>query len=147
MKFTEKDLYHGAALVQIIADGSFTAINGASSKYGHYVVNTNRRLLIKHSTASDGSYPFTFTLDDLATLTSDFSSPQIGTLVCLVCADESVCCLNEDEVRLLIDVTSPGQQWIKVSGFGAHQRMSVKGSQGTLSHKIPHNSFPGKIFG
>jgi len=47
MKIQHKDLFHGAALTQLVEHNSFKALNKADDKYGHYLVNTDRRLLVK----------------------------------------------------------------------------------------------------
>lgn len=42
MKTQEKDLYHGAALTQIVEHTSFRALNLAPVKgYGHHLVNSD----------------------------------------------------------------------------------------------------------
>jgi hypothetical protein len=50
MKIQEQDIYHGPGLVQIVEHKSFKALNRASSKYGHYLINTDRHVFAKYST-------------------------------------------------------------------------------------------------
>ncbi len=60
MKTKEMDLYHGPALTQIVHHDSFKAINKATTKYGHYLVNTDRHVFVKYrkNPSSRGSIRF-----------------------------------------------------------------------------------------
>lgn len=65
MGIDHKDFMHGAALVAIADSSQFTALNKASVKYGHYVVNHDRHLFIKYNDGhGPGKYTFTFTADE-----------------------------------------------------------------------------------
>lgn len=70
MRIQEQDLYHGAALTQIVESSEFTALNRDPGKYGLYVVNHDRALLVKHAAKprSDGRYAFTFSVAELKAL-------------------------------------------------------------------------------
>ena len=143
MKIQPKDVYHGAALTQIVEHDSFKALNKASSKYGHYTVNDDRQLFLKYLTTGRSSWRFIFSEDELAAIRRGVRG-SATTFVCLVCARSTVCCLDENELQDLIDLTSRGSQWIWVQvprGGSQH----VSGSIGDLSHTIPHNSFPAKV--
>ncbi len=142
MKISKKDLFHGAALTQITEHDSFKALNKADSKYGHYLVNTDKRLLVKHSDTVE-PWQFTFQVDDLETLRSDIAS-GFSTFLVLVCSEFTICLLRKDEFERLIDLRSTGQQWIKVSIPKASMRVS--GSAGSLKHAIKHNGFPHRMF-
>lgn len=48
MKIQDQDLYHGAALTQIVEHASFKALNRGSEKYGHYLVNKDQHVFIKY---------------------------------------------------------------------------------------------------
>lgn len=143
MKIDHKDLYHGAALTQIAEHDSFKALNKADQKYGHYLVNTDRRLLTKHSEKNAEPWQFTFQVDDLQTLRSDIAS-GFKTFAVLVCGQDTICLLSEEELREVIDLDAATQQWIRVSVPKASMR--VNGSSGTLKHAIKHNGFPNRIF-
>lgn len=71
MLIKEKHVFHGAALAQLVEHPEFKALNKADGKYGHYVVNTDRRLLFKHRAKSGSPWHFTFKADDLKTITED----------------------------------------------------------------------------
>ncbi|RUL82344.1 hypothetical protein [Tautonia sociabilis] len=71
MKIQQKDLFHGAALTQIIEHNSFKALNKVDDKYGHDLVNTDRRLMIKLTETDNPPWQFTFQPDDLQHLRDD----------------------------------------------------------------------------
>src|SRR5260221_12979437 len=143
MKIQLKDLYHGAALTQLTEHQSFKALNKADAKYGHYMVNTDRRLMVKHTEKARDPWQFTFQPDDLNTLQSDIAS-GFKTFVVLVCADSTICLLNEQEFLSVIDPNSAVQQTIRVEI--PNSRMRVRGTAGTIKHAITHKSFPDDVF-
>src|SRR5690242_18720262 len=104
MKIQEKDLFHGAALTQIVEHESFKALNKADEKYGHYQVNHDRRLLVKHSKAESNAgtqiWSFTFKPDDIEILIKDVKGGA-KIFVCLVCGAVSVCILNQEEISTI----------------------------------------------
>jgi hypothetical protein len=145
MKVQKKDIYHGIALTQIVEFDEFKALNKADTKYGHYLVNTDRRVLVKYSSAQYGPWQFTFNQDHLNMINGDLRRKD-QLYVVLVCGDATVCLLDEDEVQQLINVDSSASEWIRVDSRPGSQ-LRVRGSQANLNHKVPHNRFPDAIFG
>ena len=145
MQIKEKDLFHGAALAQIVEHGEFKALNKADGKYGHYVVNTDRRLLFKHRTKNRSPWQFTFKPDDLKTNASDRKA-GFKTGVVLVCGQNTVCLLSLAQVRKLIDLDASSQQWIRVKIPRSRASMRVNGTSGTLAYTVAHSSFPSRVF-
>ncbi|TJZ69746.1 hypothetical protein [Chitiniphilus eburneus] len=144
MKIQEQDQFHGAALTQIVEHLSFKALNRASEKYGHYLVNTDRHVFAKYSTATHSPWSFSFKLNDLEAIQAEIDAQNI-VFLCLVCGTTTVCALNEDEFSKLIDLRSPTSQWIRVE-VPLRGSCHVSGSLGALKHTVPHNSFPVKVF-
>ncbi len=142
MKIQDKDLYHGAALTQIIEHPTFKALNKTNPKYGHYTVNSDRQLFVKYRTNDESPWQFTFQPEEVAAMRSAIGRGE--TFVCLVCGWVTICCLNQDELTELIDITGSGTQWIRVTvppGGSLH----VTGQAGDLERTIPHNAFPTKV--
>ena len=135
-------MFHGAALAQITKHDSFKALNKVDGKSGHYLVNTDCRLLTKHRD-DDIPVQFVFSPDDLDTLRFDIES-GFRTFLVLVCSDITICLLDADQIQQLIDLNASKQQWIRISIPGAS--MDVAGSNGKLKRKIPHSRFPGDVF-
>ena len=144
MKINTKHQTHGAALAQIVEHESFTALNKATDKRGHYQVNHDRRLLTKKAGGDGDEWRFTFTADDLAVLEDDLDN-GVHTFICLVCGDKTICALGEDDFRQILDITSGNPQSVVVE-TPAGRSMRVRGTQGELARKVPHNAFPDVIF-
>ena len=144
MKIQDKDIYHGAALAQIFEYPSFKALGKVDKKYGHYQINHNRRILIKHSSKEEGPWQFTFQDDDCDIIFNDMTSGY-ETFVCLVCSTTTVCLLDENEFGTIVDISNPEPQWVKVE-LPPRSRLRVRGSVGELMNPIPNNSFPKKLF-
>ncbi len=145
MKIQEQDFYHGVALTQIVEHGSFTALNKASQRYGHYLVNADRRMFVKYRTNEGTDFQFSFSAAELAGLASDLALPNAHVFTALVCGGETVCLLDSEQIETVIDPTNNQSQWIRVwwpEGGG----MRVVGSVGELSTVLPHNSFPSRLF-
>lgn len=144
MKIDQKDLYHGAALTQITEYAGFKALNKADAKYGHYIVNTDRRILMKYSSA-EGSWHFSFNADDLATVKKDFKAKG-KVFVVMVCGADTICILDRAEIETLLDFTGDQQSIAVHYPKGGGLRVENRTLGKKLAHKIPHNAFPEKIF-
>ncbi len=144
MKILEQERFHGAALTQIVKHRSFKALNRASDAYGHYLVNTDRQLFVKYRTNTESPWTFVFPPAELRELGDALGSGD-HTYVSLVCGCFTVCCLNKDELAIVLDFGGAGQQSVRVEvppGGSCH----VSGSNGALTRTVPHNSFPNKVF-
>ena len=144
MKVQEKDIYHGAALTQIVEHPSFKALNRASPKYGHYLVNTDRQVFVKYRTKRASPWQFTFQPDELSALSEAFDSGD-KVYLCLVCDGATVCALNKREIARVVDVAADDPQYIRVQ-VPRGGRCHVNGSAGALGRAVPHNAFPEKVF-
>lgn len=144
MKIQDQDLYHGAALTQIVEHKSFKALNRASEKYGHYLVNTDKHVFVKYRTVNRSPWTFTVQPDELAVIKAEIDQ-NYEVFLCLVCGGKTVCALNSEEINNVINSSSNSSQWIRVEvpkGGSCH----VNGSVGNLKLSVPHNSFPEKVF-
>lgn len=145
MKIQEQDTYHGPALMQIVEHHSFKALNKADERYGHYLVNKDTRLWLKYSSATLSPWTFTFQPVDLAGLAADIALNGTTHIV-LACGHHTLCCLDEAEIRGLVEMTAGAQQWVKVEA-PAGKQMRITGSLNTKRPTLaPHNKFPNCIF-
>lgn len=147
MRINDKDFYHGAVLMKIVEDDSFSALNKADDKYGHYIVNTDRRLFVKHSGLDESPWQFTFQPDELKRIRDDVAfgvKTGSSTFVCLICSQTTICCLDQEDIEQLIDLNSPNQQIISVK-VPPRGSQHVSGSKGDLPYTVPHSAFPGKV--
>jgi hypothetical protein len=144
MKIQDQDVYHGAALTQVVQHDSFKALNRASEKYGHYLVNKDHHMFVKYRTNRKSPWSFTLQADELAAIQAEIKGKKF-VFLCLVCGYSTICALTQEELVNTVDVESSSSQWVRVTvPKGGSCR--VTGSVGTLSKVIPHNSFPDKIF-
>jgi hypothetical protein len=145
MKIQEKDLFHGAALTQIVEHKSFKALNRATTKYGHYLVNTDRHVFVKYRKPNKSPWQHTFSDDEVAAIAAEIEKGH-AVFLCLVCGNTTICALNTSEIQTLLNVNaSSGQQWIRVD-IPKGGSCRVSGSNGDLERTVPHNSFPKKVF-
>jgi len=144
VKIQQQDLFHGAALTQIVEHPSFKALNRASTKYGHYLVNTDRQVFVKYRTNDESPWQHTVQPDELAALSSAMASTD-HVYLCLICGPVTVCALDRDQIAALVDVTSMVAQWIRVD-VPARGSCHLSGSQGKLTRTIRHKAFPDSVF-
>jgi hypothetical protein len=142
MKIQQKNYYHGAALTQIIEHKSFKALNKADEKYGHYKINHDIRLMVKITSAADEPWKFTVNESDLAIIEEDINSGD-QFFLCLVCGLDTICLLDCNQVQELLDISLRQQQWLRIKNTGSLRACSARTE---LSHTIPHNAFPDKMF-
>lgn len=144
MKMQEKHVFHGAALTQIVEHPSFKALNRASSRYGHYLVNTDKQVFVKYRKSKRSPWQFVFSADEIRALRRAVDSDD-DTYVCLVCGPSTVCAVSQDETREVVDLSTNSSQSITVEvPRGGSCR--VRGSAGQLGRTVPHSSFPNKVF-
>jgi len=144
MKVQEQDIYHGAALSQIVRHQSFKALNSGSSKQGHYLINSDRHVLVKYRTNSGPTWQFTFKPDEVAAIKKMAKKSQ-SVFLCLVCGQDTLCALNFDEIKILLSGTPDEQQSITIEA-PASKSLRVRGSNGDLPRTVAHNAFPQKLF-
>ena len=145
MKIQEKDIYHGSALTQIAEDPTFKALNKADARYGHYQVNTNRRLLVKYSKKERTPWQFTFTDDDIRTINDDLRRKDDRTFVVLVCGHECVAILDAAQINEVLDLSQLAVQWVKIE-LPSGGSMRASGTKGSCRYAVKHKDFPEKIF-
>ena len=148
MKTQIKDLYHGVALTQIVEHPSYKALNKASSKYGHYLVNQDREVFTKYRTKATRArrplWHFTFQPDEVSAVYDAVARGQ-HVFVCLICADKTVCLLDSADFSALLKKDQPQSQYVRVSSpKGTSCRVSSTFHD--LDHVIPHKAFPEAIF-
>lgn len=140
MKIKQQDWDYGAVLHQIVIHPVFTAINKPSDKAGLYLINENMTLLIKCSSGNGPTWSFTFSRDDLDAVFNSWGH------VALNCGSQSICLLDADQLESVVDRASNKTQTLKV-GFSNSESMRVVGPLGKLARTVPHNAFPGELFG
>ncbi len=143
MRVQSQDVFHGIALTQLVEHPSFIALNKASGRHRHYLLNQDRRLFVKYTKIDKSPWQFVFNRGELRAINEDLG--QKGhTFVVLVCGHWTVCALDAEDIGLLLDLNRLSQ-WVRVEA-PRRRSMSVIGSQNSLPAKVPHNSYPRKLF-
>jgi len=144
MKIQEQDLYHGAALTQIVEHLSFKALNRASIKYGHYLVNADRQVFVKYRKSKTSPWIFTLQPAEVQAIASAIAAPH-KVFLCLVCGNMTVCALTVADIQTVIDTKSKSQQWVRVE-VPKSGSCHVSGTSGKMKKTVPHKSFPDNVF-
>lgn len=133
---------HGAALCAIADCPQFTAVNKASSKYGHYVLNHDRDLFLKYCSKRSDDYGYAFVVNG-----SDFAA-MLGchdrdrTFLVLTCGEEVVTALSLTELSAVVSL-SAGDQWLRVMAK-PNQSLYMRGPVGELG-PIGRQDFPARL--
>jgi hypothetical protein len=141
MKIQQQDLFHGAALMQVVEDPQFKALNKAGDgKYGHYVLNNDTRLFVKYTTGAGPEFVFNLSDSDVAAIREDEAAGHNVFLV-LVCSDVTICAVVSDDLWVVADEAPNANQQVWVQAEPGKSMRFGKG-QHQLERTIPHNSFP-----
>lgn len=148
MSLSKKDQIHGAALMQLVLDGRFTALSKASEAYGHYLVRTRkypaddalRELFTKYSTAAASPWQFTFHEDELGRIRKSEHRRRGLTFIALVCGMSGVCALTPDELWTLVHEKGTGQQQVRIERPRGG-RFWATGTAGSLDYSVPASAF------
>ena len=144
MKIQEQDIYHGAALTQIVEHESFKALNKGSSRYGHYLVNADCHVFVKYSRAENSPWQYTISPEQLEPI-ANVAGSTAHVYLCLVCGHQTICLLGQEQIEELIELGATDSQWIRVEvpqGGGCR----VTSRLGRLGRVVPHNAFPSRLF-
>ena len=143
MKTQVHDLLHGAALTQVVEHKDFKALNKASTEYGHYQINEDRRLWVKYLSKKGPNWQFKFSPDEARRIQVDAEEhPDARVFVVLVCGDHTVCLLSADDLWSILDRNDRDDtQTVRVSAPQGRS-MEVSGPLGGLGRTVRHNSFP-----
>lgn len=144
MRIQDKDYFHGAALTQIVEDPSFTALNKVDAKYGHYLINSNIRLLMKHCSSEKSPWVYTLNPADARIIQRDIDAGS-STFLCLICGLVSICILNQNQILELVSLNPSSPQTIRIEQKKGGSLWAY-GSKGDCEKSIPHNAFPGCLF-
>ena len=150
MAVAKKALFHGAALIAIVEDPTFTALNKASDAYGHYKVNETAKLWIKYAKTPSRQqagdvYQFSFSPDDLQAIKADrVRGGRI--LIPLVCGDELICCLTREELfsRIPAPIKQTSVRVMRLSRPGTQPRVLIEGA---AEFNVPGSRYPKIVFG
>ncbi len=144
---SEFGFFHGVVLSELI-HGSTDALKisrfDGSFKAG-YVVGDSIGIYVKHCNKRMPPWVFSFQPDHIAQL-CQMSIRLKNIFVVLVCDDDGIACLSKSDFAEIIDTTSYGAKWIRITRR-PRKMYSVFGSDGELKRKVGVGEFPKKLFG
>ncbi|MFS0667983.1 hypothetical protein AB1L12_08665 [Peribacillus frigoritolerans] len=146
MKIQEQDLFHGAAITQIVefVNGNDLSITKAENKFGHYIINNRIHIVMKYRSNNRSPWRFGFSLNEIGLINATLKEKRDIFLV-LICGSTTICVLNRAEIEECINVLSDIEQWISVSSkYGSS--LWINGSKAKIQYSIRHNDYPRKLF-
>ena len=147
MAFGDQALLHGAALFQLLAEGTTLVLrrpDSAESIYELSIDGQASRILFKHSTAAK-RWQFMFSDRELELL---LEAGGRTTWAALVCKRDGVCCLSSKEIERLL--ATPGDVDARFVAVWRPRGGSyrVRGPAHTdLGYTVPLNDWPRRLFG
>lgn len=146
MPIPDFHFYHGAAISQIVALGTFTGLARFEGGSAAYAINHDIGLYIKHSTLKNGPWQFNFSAEHQEVVKNLFRRYAAKTFIALVCCKVGVCLIEYGEYAEVLDENFEEQEILTVNRpRGGSFR--VHGAAGFLTRTIPLNRFPEYIFG
>ncbi len=135
-----QDHLFGAALLRIVEDDLFTALNKGSRKRGHYLINNGIPTLVKYArTSANDEFHFTFTTADVELMnqqqeihvvSSAARTPSLRSVPPISVGH------RHDEAQPVVKVTAkPGKS------------LRILGPAGQYKHAIARNRFPRSVLG
>ncbi|MCV7402181.1 hypothetical protein H7K24_18760 [Mycobacterium fragae] len=150
MKIDRQDLYHGAALLQIIEDGRGPVISRMWPEPYYRVLvgidgekEDNRYLYIKYISRNLEPFRFSFTKHERKFLEDEFLERSGPVFIVLVCGTSYVCVLDAEQYsrlgrdpnRLVLQVETPERGRIRVKRWGERMRPLL----------VAHSAFPKNV--
>lgn len=142
----EFEFYHGAVLANLLhgSGQSITIEPFPSESNASYIVNRNIGLFIKHSIKRMSPWRFSFAKEHQDEILG--MKNKLGEVfLLLVCGEDGIVALNFEELKKVFNETHGPVEWISVSR-NKNTEYTIKGSDGSLGHKISKKDFPRKLF-
>jgi hypothetical protein len=146
MAISKYEMYNGIVLNRLISKGKSISIESFPTLSNNsFAINKNQACVyIKYSEKRISPWNFTFKKihqEELKVMNEMF----LNVFVILVCHRDGLVCINEKELKLLLDENYEETEWVKAKRL-SRSFYSVFGKDGKLDFKIPPGDFPKKIF-
>lgn len=146
MAITYKEMHRGAAFTRIVEYPGFKAINEVDHEYGHYVVNADRAIFLRHSLKAESPWVFSFEPGYVQAIMEAVDNPKTKVFLVLVCDKDTICLIDEDQIEALFLIASRRTQSISVRHTPG-QALRVRRTKTRVPPIIiPHITFPRRIF-
>jgi hypothetical protein len=142
----EFEFYHGLVFSRLIHayDGQIEIKPYPTPSNSSYILNGKVGLYIKYSAKRMTPWGFSFKQNHQEEI-HDMRSKLSSVFVLLVCNDDGIVCLNERELRQVLDDEFLATESIRVHR-NPREKYSVSGTDGKLKLKIGESDFPKKLF-
>ena len=140
----EFEFYHGVVFAKLIHDSQqpVSIRLYPTSSNASYVVN-DVGIYIKHS--GKRMSPWRFSLQKIHQEEILAMKKELGEVfLLLVCGDDGIVTLSFDELKKILDETHDEVEWVSAAR-NPRGEYSIKGSDGSLNHKVGKTDFPRKI--
>ncbi|MFZ2189479.1 MAG: hypothetical protein WA057_04450 [Candidatus Magasanikiibacteriota bacterium] len=138
--------YHGAVLVNLLhgSNKSMVIESFPSESNASYVINKNTGIFIKHSTKRMSPWRFSFAQEHQDEIL-EMKNKLGEVFLLLVCGEDGIVTLSFNELKKILNETHDPVEWISIAR-NKNTHYTVKGSDGSLGHKVSRKDFPRKLF-
>lgn len=142
----EFEFFHGLVLARLLhsVDGKVGIERFPAASNSAYIVNDSIGLYIKYCAKRMTPWRFTFRKEHQTEL-QKMRMILDAVFIVLVCNDDGLVCLRDDELKQITDNVREPVEWVSATRR-RRQMYSVKGSNGALEFKMGARDFPEKIF-
>lgn len=142
----EFEFYHGAVLARLIHKSKHPIEIEVypTPSNSSYSINKNLGLFIKYSTKRMSPWRFTFAKEHQDEIL-DMKNKLGEVFLLLVCGENGIIALSFDELKRILNEAHESIEWISVAR-NKNTEYTIKGSDGSLGHKISRSDFPRKLF-
>lgn len=147
MSIRDRAFYHGAALAGITDHDEFTAINRVPNldSPSAYIINNNIGIYIKHSTAIDTPWRFTFSPEHQNDVRRLYDQFREHTHLIFVCGTDGFCLVDYGTFSACLDMNHRENEWLEITRINGG-RYRIRGAQAIGDRTIPMNAFPQRLF-
>ncbi|ADG07583.1 hypothetical protein Btus_2952 [Kyrpidia tusciae DSM 2912] len=146
MPFREYDLYHGAALNQIVKDERFASVNKyPEASQSEYIINHDIGLYLKYRSNDSSPWQFTFNHEQhqqLRRLVQRCSKTYLG----FICGTDGCCCVPYQTFVTLIPEGTLAEGTSLNIEVSRDPGGSYRVHRGYKKFSVPVNAFPRILF-
>lgn len=139
------EFYHGSVLTELL-HGSKKPVSiklYPTKSNASYTLNNKIGMYIKHSTKRLSPWRFSFAKEHQDEILEMKNSLGEVFLV-LVCGTDGVVAISFNELKMVLNEIHEPVEWISASRT-KNKEYTIKGTDGSLGHKISRKDFPRKI--
>lgn len=139
------EFYHGAVLARLVRGHTLQGVTIRAYETGRsgYILNGSVGLYVKYSANRLTPWSFNFSSEHQEEI-SNLKSECTTFFVVLVCGEDGIACLGQQEYQSLLSDQFESIGWIKASRR-AREKYLLTGSDAQRKFKVGDNEFPLKV--